>query len=60
MGGDIPVAEVTSIEEAVNEASKMAVDGDTVILSPASASYDMFPNFEVRGRVFKEAVRNLK
>jgi len=59
-GGDIPVAEVNSIEEAVIEASKMAVDGDTVILSPASASYDMFPNFEVRGHVFKEAVRNLK
>jgi UDP-N-acetylmuramoylalanine--D-glutamate ligase len=59
-GGDIPLVEAESVEEAVVEASKMAVDGDTVILSPASASYDMFPNFEVRGKVFKEAVRNLK
>lgn len=59
-GNDIPVIEVTSIEDAVTEASKLAVEGDTVILSPASASYDMFPNFEVRGRVFKDAVKKLK
>lgn len=59
-GGDIPVSEASTIEEAVEKASGMAVPGDTVILSPASASYDMFPNFEVRGQVFKEAVKNLK
>ena len=59
-GGDIPVVEVTSIDDAVTEATKMAAEGDTVILSPASASYDMFPNFEVRGQVFKDAVKNLK
>ncbi len=59
-GGDVPVKEVASIEEAVEVASKMAAQGDVVILSPASASYDMFPNFEIRGRVFKEAVKKLK
>ena len=59
-GGDIPVKEVASVEKAVLAAAEMAVEGDSVILSPASASYDMFPNFEVRGRVFKEAVRQLK
>jgi len=60
LGEDIPVIEVESVEDAVLKAHEMAVPGDTVILSPASASYDMFPNFEVRGRVFKDAVRNLK
>lgn len=60
LGGDIPVKEVETVEEAVKVAADMAVPGDTVILSPASASYDMFPNFEVRGKVFKDAVRNLK
>ncbi|MFO7612001.1 MAG: UDP-N-acetylmuramoyl-L-alanine--D-glutamate ligase [Clostridia bacterium] len=60
MGSEIPVEEVGSIEDAVAAASRMAKKGDTVILSPASASYDMFPNFEVRGKVFKEAVKKLK
>ncbi len=59
-GAEIPVIEVNSIEDAVVQAARLAVPGDTVILSPASASYDMFPNFEVRGKVFKDAVRNLK
>lgn len=59
MGNEIPVIEVSSIEDAVKAASNLAVEGDTVILSPASASYDMFPNFEVRGKVFKDAVKEL-
>lgn len=41
-------------EEAVNMAREIAVPGDTVLLSPACASWDMFENFEQRGRVFKE------
>ena len=52
--------EVSTDTEAVFEASKMAVKGDIVLLSPASASYDMYPNFEVRGKTFKDAVKNLK
>ncbi len=59
-GYDIPVVEVSTDTEAVFEASKMAVKGDIVLLSPASASYDMYPNFEVRGKTFKDAVKNLK
>jgi len=45
-----------SFEEAVHMARDLAEPGDTVLLSPACASWDMFPNFEVRGRVFKEIV----
>ncbi len=46
-------------DDAVRAASKIAVAGDRVILSPACASFDAFPNFEVRGRHFKELVKNL-
>lgn len=47
-----------SFEDAVNMAKDLAVAGDDVLLSPACASYDMFDNFEQRGRVFKELVKN--
>lgn len=43
---------------AVNEAQRLAQTGDTVLLSPACASWDMFASFEERGRLFKEAVRS--
>jgi UDP-N-acetylmuramoylalanine--D-glutamate ligase len=46
-------------DDAVRAASKIAVAGDRVILSPACASFDAFPNFEVRGRHFKELVLSL-
>jgi len=45
-----------SFEEAVRLAKSLAVNGDDVLLSPACASYDMFKNFEERGRIFKELV----
>lgn len=45
--------------EAVLAAAEAAEPGDTVLLSPASASFDSFPNFEVRGRRFKEIVAEL-
>ncbi len=48
-----------SMEEAVTAASFLAKEGDVVLLSPACASFDMFENYEHRGRVFKEAVRKL-
>lgn len=51
--------DVTSMEEAVKSAYFLAKDGDVVLLSPACASFDLFENFEERGRKFKEAVRNL-
>jgi len=44
---------------AVQEAARLAEPGDIVLLSPACASWDMFPSFEARGRIFKEAVHNL-
>jgi len=49
-----------SFEGAVTDARKIANAGDTVILSPASASFDMFKNFEERGRYFKELVNSFK
>lgn len=58
-GSDIQVEKVKYMEEAVRKAYKMAKPGDIVILSPASASYDMFPNFEIRGKLFKEIVKAL-
>jgi len=48
------------MKDAVNKAKAIARRGDTVLLSPGCASFDMFRDFEERGRVFKEAVRELK
>lgn len=55
---DIIMAE--TLEEAVNIAAGQAKSGETVLLSPACASWDMFKSYEERGRLFKEYVRNLK
>ena len=51
--------DVTSAEEAVKTAHKLAEAGDVVLLSPCCASFDLFKNYEDRGRQFKEAVRKL-
>lgn len=51
---------VDSMEEAVSYAAKQAQDGDAVLLSPACASWGMFPNYEVRGDIFKDCVKKLK
>ncbi|MFA6334506.1 MAG: UDP-N-acetylmuramoyl-L-alanine--D-glutamate ligase [Bacteroidales bacterium] len=48
-----------SAEEAVRTAYNIARPGDTVLLSPACASFDLFKNYEDRGKQFKEAVQNL-
>jgi UDP-N-acetylmuramoylalanine--D-glutamate ligase len=53
------IVDTSSAEEAVKAASKLAVEGDTVLLSPCCASFDLFKSYEDRGRQFKEAVRNL-
>ncbi|WP_046744142.1 UDP-N-acetylmuramoyl-L-alanine--D-glutamate ligase [Kordia zhangzhouensis] len=53
------MVETTSMEEAVKISHKIAEKGDTVLLSPACASFDLFENYEDRGRQFKEAVRSL-
>ena len=51
--------ETTSMTEAVKIAQRMAEKGDTVLLSPACASFDLFENYEDRGKQFKQAVHNL-
>lgn len=56
---NIPIVMVDSLEEAVNKAKEISEDGDIVTLSPACASFDMFPNFAVRGNKFKEIVNSL-
>jgi UDP-N-acetylmuramoylalanine--D-glutamate ligase len=48
-----------SLEDAVHICADHAEPGDAVLLSPACASWDMFPSYEVRGRMFKELVRAL-
>lgn len=55
-----PVTRCATLEEAVRTARRLAPAGGIVLLSPACASFDMFENFEHRGRVFKEAVRRLQ
>ncbi|PZE22653.1 UDP-N-acetylmuramoyl-L-alanine--D-glutamate ligase [Paenibacillus xerothermodurans] len=47
------------VDQAVREAVAMAKDGDVILLSPACASWDMFPSYEVRGSMFKQSVHNL-
>jgi len=53
------IIETASMEEAVKAAYYLARDGETVLLSPACASFDLFESYEDRGRQFKAAVRNL-
>lgn len=53
------MVETQFMSEAVKIAYKIAEAGDTVLLSPACASFDLFENYEDRGRQFKNAVRNL-
>jgi UDP-N-acetylmuramoylalanine--D-glutamate ligase len=53
------IVETAGAEEAVKVAYKIAEKGDTVLLSPACASFDLFDNYEDRGNKFKQAVREL-
>lgn len=57
LGGTLEsVVKCSSFIEAVNKARELAVAGDDVVLSPACAAFDLFPNFAVRGNKFKEIV----
>ncbi len=56
---DLPIHRVSGMEEAVKVADSVAAEGDIVFMSPASASFDMYKNFEVRGNHFKELVNAL-
>lgn len=55
----LPMVDTGSAEEAVRESAKLASPGDVVLLSPCCASFDLFDNYEDRGRKFKDAVRKL-
>ena len=57
--GTAPVSEASGLEEAVRQAFVEALPGDAVLLAPACASFDMFRNYEERGRAFKELVSRL-
>ena len=54
---NIATFQVSSLEEAVQKGFEIASQGDTVLLSPACASLDMFKNYEERGQRFEDAVR---
>ena len=56
---DLPIIHVADMAEAVEKAAAVAQDGDIVFMSPASASFDMYPHFEVRGNHFKDLVHAL-
>lgn len=53
------MVEVDNMNEAVRMAQRLSEKGDTVLLSPACASFDLFESYEDRGRQFKQAVKNL-
>ena len=59
IGVEFPVTRAASLEEAVTQSASIGQPGDVVLLSPACASFDMFDNYEHRGRVFKKAVQEL-
>lgn len=57
---DLPIRRVANMEEAVQQADALAADGDIVFMSPASASFDMYVNFEERGEHFRRLVEALE
>ncbi len=59
IGNSAPVISAQTLESAVSKAADLAVEGDIILLAPACASFDQFPSYEHRGRVFKELVQSL-
>lgn len=58
-GFNIPTADTDSMKDCVNQAYRMAKKGETVLLSPCCASFDLFKSYEDRGKQFKECVCKL-
>jgi UDP-N-acetylmuramoylalanine--D-glutamate ligase len=56
----VPIARALTMKDAVETAARTAQEGELVLLSPACASFDMFRNFEHRGEVFRECVKELQ
>lgn len=59
LGESVAITQVTSLDEAVLAAAQLAQAGDSVLLAPACASFDMFKSFEQRGELFAQAVGRL-
>ncbi len=59
VGERIPCTRAVSMEEAVKMAAAAADEGSLVVLSPACASFDMYDDFEHRGRVFRGSVAEI-
>ena len=58
--GEVPaIYDTHSIDDAVATAASIAASGDTVLLSPCCASFDLFKSYEDRGRQFKDRVKQL-
>jgi len=60
LGGYTEITEVSSMADAVSMAHERSVPGDTVLLSPACSSFDMFDSYAHRGDVFCQAVRKIQ
>jgi UDP-N-acetylmuramoylalanine--D-glutamate ligase len=58
--GAAPMLQAIDMDDAVGQANQQATTGSIVLLAPACASFDMFKNYEHRGKAFKEAVFRLK